>query len=250
MKFDLEKHIIDKVSSGEWRENYKLPSEIELISMTNLSKMTIRKIIAKLTNMEYLYSIKGFGVFVSPFYQHSLIQKFSQKVNADKVELIEDEDLELPDFFEERFDGSLNMNRASSHSYIKKYWRDDRVIGYTLNWLNDMCGEYSTKQVKDGDFDIYCENAFSQIVNIQKMTRVTKNDIDWLEMTCDFAPTTYSYYLGENREILLLRVSKMRPTAYETFEVKKLHNNPGRNITKGRDSSVKKESVCSIVKEK
>jgi DNA-binding GntR family transcriptional regulator len=54
-----------QISSGNWPEHYRLPSEIDLASQLNVSRGTVRKAITELTSEGMLVSIHGKGTFVN-----------------------------------------------------------------------------------------------------------------------------------------------------------------------------------------
>ncbi|HEY8421878.1 MAG TPA: GntR family transcriptional regulator [Thermoclostridium sp.] len=60
------KHIIlEKIESGEYKEDSKIPSEQDLCEQYNISRPTVRQAINELTNNGHLYKLKGKGTFVS-----------------------------------------------------------------------------------------------------------------------------------------------------------------------------------------
>lgn len=61
----LKDLIIDKIESGEYQENTKIPSEQELCEAYGISRPTVRQAISELTSSGYLYKEKGKGTFVS-----------------------------------------------------------------------------------------------------------------------------------------------------------------------------------------
>lgn len=61
----LKNIILEKIESGEYREDTKIPSEQELCEQYNISRPTVRQAINELTNNGYLYKLKGKGTFVS-----------------------------------------------------------------------------------------------------------------------------------------------------------------------------------------
>lgn len=61
----LKNLIIDKIDSGEYTPDSKIPSEQELCEIYDISRPTVRQAISELTNSGYLYKEKGKGTFVS-----------------------------------------------------------------------------------------------------------------------------------------------------------------------------------------
>jgi len=56
-----------KITTGEWQANYRLPGEIELARMLDVSRGSLRKAISQLIKKNLLVQIHGRGTFVSPF---------------------------------------------------------------------------------------------------------------------------------------------------------------------------------------
>jgi len=61
----LKNLIIQKIESGEYPRDSKIPSEQELCEQYDISRPTVRQAISELTNNGYLYKVKGRGTFVA-----------------------------------------------------------------------------------------------------------------------------------------------------------------------------------------
>ncbi|MCX7711236.1 MAG: GntR family transcriptional regulator [Clostridia bacterium] len=61
----LKNLILEKIESGDYPENSKIPSEEEMCEAYNISRPTVRQAITELTNNGYLYKEKGKGTFVA-----------------------------------------------------------------------------------------------------------------------------------------------------------------------------------------
>ncbi|MDI2113817.1 histidine utilization repressor [Commensalibacter nepenthis] len=57
--------IINKIQSGEWYYNFKIPSEAELVKHLSISRMTINRAMRELMSEGYLIRIQGVGSFVA-----------------------------------------------------------------------------------------------------------------------------------------------------------------------------------------
>ncbi len=57
--------IEEKITSGEWKPNDKIPSENQLSSQYGLSRMTVRSVLMDLVKEERLYRVQGKGTYVS-----------------------------------------------------------------------------------------------------------------------------------------------------------------------------------------
>lgn len=61
----LKHLIIEKIETGEYPGESKIPSEQELCDQYDISRPTVRQAISELTNNGYLYKEKGKGTFVA-----------------------------------------------------------------------------------------------------------------------------------------------------------------------------------------
>lgn len=61
----LKNLIIEKIDSGDYKEDSKIPSEQEFCELYGISRPTVRQAILELTNNGYLYKEKGKGTFVA-----------------------------------------------------------------------------------------------------------------------------------------------------------------------------------------
>ena len=73
----LKHLIIEKIESGEFHEQSKIPSEQELCEQYDISRPTVRQAISELTNNGYLYKEKGKGTFVAKAKTKVDIKNFS-----------------------------------------------------------------------------------------------------------------------------------------------------------------------------
>lgn len=73
----LKHLIIEKIESGEYAEETKIPSEQELCDQYDISRPTVRQAISELTNNGYLYKEKGKGTFVAKAKTKVDIKNFS-----------------------------------------------------------------------------------------------------------------------------------------------------------------------------
>lgn len=57
--------VDEKINSGEWKPNDKIPSENQLSSQYGLSRMTVRSVLMELVKEDKLYRVQGKGTFVA-----------------------------------------------------------------------------------------------------------------------------------------------------------------------------------------
>lgn len=81
----VKEMVADKIRSGEWQPNDRVPSEAELVQMLGFSRMTINRALRELTAEGLLVRLQGVGTFVAePKRQSSLfeIQNIADEVQA------------------------------------------------------------------------------------------------------------------------------------------------------------------------
>ncbi len=219
MKFPLEKYIIEKIDSGEWRANQKIPTEAELMKTSDLSKMSVRKVIERLREREVLYTNQGRGVFVSPFFKNSKIHKLTDILGATKITYLPSSS-KLPDILLKRFNEEFEMKPENTITFVKLYFIGDEIVAYTLNWLNNVDKKYSPRQIVNGDGKIFDEGDFNKVISTHKLEETSSSDKNILLTDFEYIPTTYSYYIKKDRNIVMMRVAKYKPKYYSSFEVK------------------------------
>lgn len=79
----IKQFIVDKIKSGAWQENQRVPSENELSSQFSVSRMTARRALSELTDAGILTRSQGLGTFVASFKSQSSLLEI--KNIADEV---------------------------------------------------------------------------------------------------------------------------------------------------------------------
>ncbi|MDW2645611.1 histidine utilization repressor [Citrobacter sp. HN-141] len=77
--------VADRINSGEWRPNDRVPSESELVQLLGFSRMTINRALRELTAEGLLVRLQGVGTFVAePKRQSALfeIQNIADEIQA------------------------------------------------------------------------------------------------------------------------------------------------------------------------
>jgi len=69
----LKQAILQKIASGEWKANERVPSESELVHALNISRMTANRALRELTAEGALVRQQGLGTFVAEKKAHSAL---------------------------------------------------------------------------------------------------------------------------------------------------------------------------------
>jgi GntR family transcriptional regulator len=71
----FEQRMIERIQAGEWKPGDKIPSERDLMALSNISRATVRQAISALAHQNFLEKVHGAGTFV----KHP---KFEQPLNV------------------------------------------------------------------------------------------------------------------------------------------------------------------------
>lgn len=81
--YRLKQEIIEKIQSGEYKPNQKLPTESEFCEQYSISRAPVRQALAELAGENYIYTIRGKGSFVLSGYvtaKGDKLQSFSNEI--------------------------------------------------------------------------------------------------------------------------------------------------------------------------
>ncbi len=62
----IKKYILDKINTGEWQVHQKIPTENDLVTIFDTSRMTVNRALRELTAEGRLIRKQGNGTFVAP----------------------------------------------------------------------------------------------------------------------------------------------------------------------------------------
>ena len=84
--YQLQLHIEEKIQSGEWKVDQKLPSEKDLCEHFNVSRTVVRRTLSNLASENLIHTIKGKGSFVKRKQHAWHLMQSLQGFYADAVE--------------------------------------------------------------------------------------------------------------------------------------------------------------------
>ena len=61
----VKDHIVERIDSGEWPPDTRVPSENELVKLLSVSRMTVNRALRELTTSGRLVRLQGVGTFVA-----------------------------------------------------------------------------------------------------------------------------------------------------------------------------------------
>lgn len=217
----IESYILDKINSGVWKINEQIPNEKLLINEVGLSKMTIRKTIEKLKEREILYSVQGKGVYVSPFYKNFIINDLGKIIGSQKTVILPTR-TPFPENSLKYFQKIYHLNLKNFVSYIKLYIRNDKVIAYSINWVDNSSLFFKQAELYKLKEISIPKESISKIISIVKMELATETDQKFLLIdTNNYVPTKYSYNIQINQKILMFQIIKIHPRYFTSFELNK-----------------------------
>ncbi|NLM76183.1 MAG: GntR family transcriptional regulator [Clostridiaceae bacterium] len=139
----LKNIIIEKIDSGEFKADCKIPSEQDFCEKYNISRPTVRQAINELTSSGILYKLKGKGTFVSSkksfinikdytgFTDSILDSKNPSEKNIISIETIIGQE---KDFLTEAFNLKSNArNEFVAINYTNSV--DDNIISLSVSYI-------------------------------------------------------------------------------------------------------------------
>lgn len=80
----IERDILDRISTGYYKKNDMIPTELELASTYNVSRVTVRRATDNLVAQKILYRVAGAGTFVAqntPIQKIATLMSFTEEMN-------------------------------------------------------------------------------------------------------------------------------------------------------------------------
>ncbi|MDB6047550.1 MAG: histidine utilization repressor [Pseudomonas sp.] len=121
--------IIQKIHSGAWLPNSKLPSESELLNLLGVSRMTINRALRELTIEGLLIRVQGVGTFVAEakghaalFEIHNIAEEIASRGHVHRCEVITLE--EVPAKAEPALPFALEGVQRLFHSVVVHFEND------------------------------------------------------------------------------------------------------------------------------
>ncbi|MDQ0467874.1 histidine utilization repressor [Labrys wisconsinensis] len=66
-------YVLEKIGSGEWPVDHRLPSEHVFVEQFGVSRMTVHRALRELTAAGLIHRVQGVGTFVAPSRRHSAL---------------------------------------------------------------------------------------------------------------------------------------------------------------------------------
>lgn len=140
--FQLKNIILEKIETGEYEEDTKIPSEQDLCEQYNISRPTVRQAINELTNNGQLYKLKGKGTFVSKRKSSIHIKDYSgftdsilDSMEPEKKEVLSVSSVTSDDYakLKEVFSDKSDKQEFTSITYINK--RNDETFSVNTSYI-------------------------------------------------------------------------------------------------------------------
>ncbi len=138
----LKNIILEKIETGAYEEDSKIPSEQDLCEEYNISRPTVRQAINELTNNGQLYKMKGKGTFVSKRKSSVHVKDYSgftdsilDSMDPDKKDVLSVNSINSDDFVKLREVFNLKAERHdfTAITYVNK--RNDEVFSVDTSFI-------------------------------------------------------------------------------------------------------------------
>jgi GntR family transcriptional regulator of arabinose operon len=80
----IQEYILNEIAKNNWMANYKLPSEMEIAELFNVSRLTVSNALKDLIEKGLIYRIQGKGTFVSPNQSGEPVKYRAEPKRSDK----------------------------------------------------------------------------------------------------------------------------------------------------------------------
>lgn len=168
----LKNLIIQKIDSGEYASETRIPSEQEFCDMYDISRPTVRQAINELTSNGYLYKQKGKGTFVTKAKSKIDIRNFTGFTDSilDGTETSKHNILSLRAIKSnnaphlDKVFGNQNISQSYEYAEIKYTTLDkDNVLSLNLSYIplnlfpeiiNDVKAEKSSQDILRGKYPL------------------------------------------------------------------------------------------------
>ena len=151
----IKQHICDNIESGQWQQHSKVPSENELASEFNVSRMTARRALQELTEQGLLVRTQGAGTFVATFKSQSSLLEIRNIADeiAQRGHLHRAQQLLLSE-----------VNASKEVAILLNLKTDDKVFySEVLHFENDEAIQLEQRYVNQKLVPNYLTQDFSQI---------------------------------------------------------------------------------------
>jgi len=237
----LKNDLIKDIKNKKYEEGEKIPSENTLCELYLISRPTVRQAIGELTNMGYLYKIKGKGTFVNSFsnveiFDHSEGFVFSilDYTNVKNREIIDITVIKGEDtLLEKKINTYFNLEYIPNNDniYFKIRYTDiqnkkkvycisllpTRYFPKADEKLKNNCiaydligGKYQFDPIRSKSI-IYMSNSnddISKILNIQKESMLMVNENEIISRNGVIVEHNITYYSGLGSKIFFVKGRK------------------------------------------
>lgn len=222
----LEKHILEKIYLGDWKPDFKIPPEKELIKEFNLSKSTIRKVIQGLVNREILYSIQGRGVFVSPFRNINNESSLEIELESSKAMYLPTSYIIPKKVYEFSPFEIPNIDKEKLFQFIKIYFKGNEVQAYAIKWVLNSDGKIKKHErlnYINGEKMILSKLDSKKVYHHHFFGKPIPFDQKLLRINVDYLPTTYSYYYDDRNNLKMIKLCKIKPKYFTKKQIRRIN---------------------------
>lgn len=192
----LQKAIISKINSGEYKENTSLPPEHSIIKDSGLSRTTVRQAIDNLEKEGYIEKKRGIGTFVS--------SKKKNLWNLEKLRSFREEFTMKGDTISTKL---LNISKIDTTDLLTKIFGENEKQVYSLErlrYVNNTPIIIVTSYVPVSCADNLDKYDFSS----QSLFEVLKSDYG---IKISFAEKEFRAKIANPKDAILLDIAKGSP---------------------------------------
>ncbi len=210
---ELQRYILKKIKSGEWKSGQKIPNEKKLMEQFSFSKQTVRKVISHLNDLNVLYSIQGKGVYVSKFCNLLLGTEEESKSKGEIVKL--PTKYEIPAKILER--KNLEIDKLNSiQQFIEISFREDNVVKYSIFWI-------FSKENIGKNYSITIDNIDVTLTE-RRVLKLNELDVKIFNIDNDKESNlvvTNEFFFDNKNNVKIIKITKTLPGNFEDYSLTK-----------------------------
>ncbi|CAM9150945.1 GntR family transcriptional regulator [Mycoplasma marinum] len=151
----IQKYVLLKIVSKEWKEGEILPSENKIAEKFNCSRITARQALGAFVRAGILKPQKGRGYTIINSGMETLFESNTTKFHATNTDIVWIDDITRKDHFDDLTNNFINnqdfienFNLEDTSTFFKKYYDDKGLVAGQVTYLcNDILSIISKENV-------------------------------------------------------------------------------------------------------
>lgn len=220
----LMDEIINRIDTGEFTADQKLPSERELCEIYDLSRITVRQAFQELEREGYIYKLHGKGTFVSPMrYNQNLVKLYSFTEEMKKIgktpstEVLSFQEISL----DERLANKMNLEPFDKgFQIVRLRLADNEPLMYETSYIPKKIFPHLTeKELRERPmYDIFLQDyqiGVTKAIERFSATIIRKKEAEHLDLAADHPAMLIKRFAYHNDKLIEYTISVARGDKFD-----------------------------------